>query len=77
MWDSQRVRVEISGFSSGSVVVNYTIIFIPSQSSDILNTSAAISSALMNTTKFTVDPNSTYITGTCFKVALIIQPRQH
>lgn len=66
MWDSQQVRVEIRGFSSGSVVANLTITFTPSHSRDILNASTAIGRSLMNTTKYTVDPNSIYMTGACF-----------
>lgn len=64
LWDSQQARVEIRGFSSGSVIVNLLIIFTPSNSSDILNASAAIVGTLMNSTKYTVD--GTNMTGTCF-----------
>lgn len=65
MWDSKQVRVEIRGFSSGSIVANLTIIFSPSHSRDILNGSAAVVGSLMNTTKYSVDSSSVYVTGTC------------
>lgn len=65
MWDSGQVRVEIRGFTPGSVVANLAIIFTPSHSQDIANVSAAILDSLTNTTKYTVDPH-TNMTGTCF-----------
>lgn len=68
MWESGQVRVEVRGFSPGSVVANLTIIFTPSQSQDIVNASAAILQSLMNSTKYSVDPHSIDVTGTCFSV---------
>ncbi|XP_076606246.1 uromodulin-like 1 [Chaetodon auriga] len=62
MVDSGQVRLEIRGFSPGSVMVNFTIIFMPSQSQDISNVSTALLHSLMNSTKYTVDRNNTRIT---------------
>ncbi|XP_073335772.1 uromodulin-like 1 [Pagrus major] len=61
MVDSGHVRIQIRGFSPGSVVVNFTFIFTPSQSQDIRNVSAALLQSLMNSTKYTVDQNNTSI----------------
>ncbi|XP_070838553.1 uromodulin-like 1 [Chaetodon trifascialis] len=61
MVDSGQVRLEIRGFSPGSVMVNFTIIFIPSQSQDISNVSTALLHSLMNSTKYTVDRNNTRV----------------
>ncbi|KAM8741277.1 uromodulin-like 1 isoform 2-T3 [Acanthopagrus schlegelii] len=61
MVDSGYVRIQITGFSPGSVVVNFTIIFTPSQSQDISNVSDALLHSLMNSTKYTVDKNNTGI----------------
>ncbi|XP_070773809.1 uromodulin-like 1 [Enoplosus armatus] len=55
------VRIEIRSFSPGSVVVNFTITFIPSQNQDISNVSTALLHSLMNSTKYTVDENNTSI----------------
>ena len=64
MVDSGYVRIQITGFSPGSVVVNFTIIFTPSQSQDISNVSDALLHSLMNSTKYTVDKDNTGINGT-------------
>ncbi|XP_041808048.1 uromodulin-like 1 isoform X2 [Chelmon rostratus] len=61
MVDSGQMRLEIRGFSPGSVVVNFTLVFIPSQSQDISNVSTALLHSLMNSTKYTVDRNNTRI----------------
>lgn len=66
MWDSGQVRVEIRGFASGSVVANLTIISTLNHSSDLFNASTAISLSLMNSSKYSLDPSSTHLTGTCF-----------
>ncbi|XP_029925012.1 uromodulin-like 1 [Myripristis murdjan] len=58
---SGQVRIEIKSLSQGSVVVNFTIIFIPSQNSDINNVSSALLSSLMNSSKYTLDENNTSI----------------
>lgn len=63
MVDSGQMRLEIRGFSPGSVVVNFTLVFIPSQSQDISNVSTALLHSLMNSTKYTVDRNNTRIMG--------------
>lgn len=62
------MRVEVRGFSPGSVVANLTIIFTPSQSQDIINVSAAVFQFLINSSKYSVDPHSIDVTGTCFSV---------
>ncbi|XP_034406436.1 uromodulin-like 1 [Cyclopterus lumpus] len=59
MVDSGQVRIDIRSFSPGSVVVNFTIVFAPSQSQDIDNMSTALLHSLMNSTKYTVDKNKT------------------
>ncbi|KAM6983468.1 uromodulin-like 1 [Tautogolabrus adspersus] len=61
MVDSGLVRIVIKGFSPGSVVVNFTLIVIPSQTQDISNVSAAVLNSLINSTKYTVDINNTSI----------------
>ncbi|XP_078477812.1 LOW QUALITY PROTEIN: uromodulin-like 1 [Lampetra planeri] len=61
MVDAGHVRVEVRNFSPGSVVVNFTIIAIPSESQDITNTSTALLHSLMNSSKYTVDENNTSI----------------
>nr|XP_046267653.1 uromodulin-like 1 [Scatophagus argus] len=61
MVDSHQLRIEIRGFYPGSVVVNFTFIFTPSENQDIRNVSTALLGSLMNSTKYTVDENSTSI----------------
>lgn len=68
MWESEQVRVEVRGFSPGSVVAHLTIVFTPSQSQDIINVSAAVLQSLMNSTKYSVDPHSINVTGTSFSL---------
>ncbi|XP_068577530.1 uromodulin-like 1 isoform X2 [Cebidichthys violaceus] len=59
MVDYGQLRIDIRSFSPGSVVVNFTIVFNPSQSQDIGNVSTALLHSLMNSTKYTVDKNNT------------------
>ncbi|XP_030009437.1 uromodulin-like 1 [Sphaeramia orbicularis] len=59
--DSGRVRVVVTGFSPGSVVVNFSIVFTPSQSQDIGNVSEAVMDSLKNSSKYSVDENNTSI----------------
>uniref|UniRef100_UPI0037E9756B uromodulin-like 1 n=1 Tax=Semicossyphus pulcher TaxID=241346 RepID=UPI0037E9756B len=59
--DSGQVRIEIRGFSPGSVVVNFTLIIATIQGQDISNVSTAVMHSLMNSTKYTVDKNKTSI----------------
>ncbi|KAK6317151.1 hypothetical protein J4Q44_G00125510 [Coregonus suidteri] len=59
--NSGDVRVQITGLTPGSVVVNFTIIFTPSQSQDILKVSSALVQALQNSSRYTVDSNNTSI----------------
>ncbi|KAM3601857.1 uncharacterized protein V6R79_020107 [Siganus canaliculatus] len=61
MLESGQARIEIRGFSPGSVVVNFTIIFTTDQGQDSGNVSAALLHSLMNSSIFTVDINSTSI----------------
>ncbi|XP_041656670.1 uromodulin-like 1 isoform X2 [Cheilinus undulatus] len=63
MVDSGQVRIEIRGFSPGSVVVNFTVIYTLSQSQNIsnINMPRAVLDSLINSTKYTVDTNSTGI----------------
>ncbi|XP_068456407.1 LOW QUALITY PROTEIN: uromodulin-like 1 [Clinocottus analis] len=59
MVDSGLVRIDIRSFTPGSVVVDFTIVFAPSQTRDIANVSTALLHSLMNSTKYTVDKNNT------------------
>ncbi|KAK9536120.1 hypothetical protein VZT92_005930 [Zoarces viviparus] len=59
MVDYGYLRIDIRSFSPASVVVNFTIVFAPSQSQDIGNVSTALLHSLMNSTKYTVDKNNT------------------
>uniref|UniRef100_A0A8C8IAF4 Uromodulin-like 1 n=2 Tax=Oncorhynchus tshawytscha TaxID=74940 RepID=A0A8C8IAF4_ONCTS len=59
--NSGDVRVQIRGLTPGSVVVNFIIIFTPSQSEDILKVSSALMQALQNSSRYTVDSNNTRI----------------
>ncbi|XP_061660290.1 uromodulin-like 1 [Syngnathoides biaculeatus] len=59
--NSGQVRIEIRNLSPGSVVVNFTVIFSPSQEQDIKNTSIALLYSLMNSSIYTMDENSTSI----------------
>lgn len=61
--NSGDVRVQITGLALGSVVVNFTIIFTPSQSLDILKVSSVLMQALQNSSRYTVDSNNTSIDG--------------
>ncbi|XP_074529195.1 uromodulin-like 1 [Halichoeres trimaculatus] len=55
------VRIEITGLSEGSVVVNFTLIFIPSQSQNTSNVSTVVIDSLLTIAKFNVDKNNTSI----------------
>lgn len=69
MVDSGQVRIEIRNFSPGSVMVNFTIVFIPSQSLDISNVSTAVLQSLTNSSTYTVDQNSTSLNGMYLYIA--------
>ncbi|KAL2094353.1 hypothetical protein ACEWY4_009072 [Coilia grayii] len=58
---SGMVRVVITGFSNGSVVVNFTIVFVTSESQDIVAVSNSLMASLQNSSKYAVDANSTSI----------------
>lgn len=66
MWMSEQVRVEVRGFSPGSVVANLALVFSPSQSQDVTKVAAALLQSLMNSSKYSVDPHSVNVTGTRF-----------
>ncbi|KAL0994383.1 hypothetical protein UPYG_G00121500 [Umbra pygmaea] len=61
LMNSGHMKIQITGLGPGSVVVNFTIIFIPSHFQDILNVSLAVMQALQESTRYTVDSNSTSI----------------
>lgn len=63
MVDSGQVRIEIQSFYLGSVVVDFSIIFNPSPGQAVGNVSSALVQSLMNSSRFTVDGNSTSING--------------
>uniref|UniRef100_A0A096LT99 Uromodulin-like 1 n=1 Tax=Poecilia formosa TaxID=48698 RepID=A0A096LT99_POEFO len=56
-----QVRIEIQSFYLGSVVVDFSIIFNSSPVRAVGNVSSALVQSLMNSSKFTVDGNSTSI----------------
>uniref|UniRef100_UPI003AABF7DC uromodulin-like 1 n=1 Tax=Centroberyx gerrardi TaxID=166262 RepID=UPI003AABF7DC len=60
---SGQVRIKINSLSQGSVVVNFTIISTPNNdvNQPINNVSSALLSSLKNSSKYTVDENSTSI----------------
>lgn len=68
MWESGQVRVEVRGFSPGSVVADLIIIFTPGPSQDITTVSTAVLQSLRNTTQYSVDPDSVVLRGTPFSV---------
>ena len=59
--DSGKVRIEITSLSQGSVVVNFSIVY--DMSSTKLNVSSAVFRSLLNSTKYSVDENSTSLSG--------------
>lgn len=64
MVKSGQVRIQINGFSPGSVVVNFTVVSSPSENQGIGNVTTALLHSLMNSTKYSVDQNNTSIDGT-------------
>lgn len=60
---SGQVRIEITGFAPGSVVVNFTIIFALSQSEDISKVPSALVDSLKTSSIYEVDENNTKING--------------
>ncbi|XP_054899903.1 uromodulin-like 1 [Poeciliopsis prolifica] len=61
MVDSGQMRIEIQSFYQGSVVVDFSIIFNPRPGEAVGNVSSALMQSLMNSSKFTVDGNSTSV----------------
>ncbi|XP_041949294.1 uromodulin-like 1 [Alosa sapidissima] len=59
--ESGKVRVIITGFSQGSVVVNFSIVFVPSEDQDIVGLSHSLMASLQKSSKYAVDSNSTSI----------------
>lgn len=64
MVESGQVRIQINGFSPGSVVVNFIVISSPSENQDIGNVTNVLLHSLINSTKYSVDQNNTSIDGT-------------
>lgn len=64
MVESGQVRIQINGFSPGSVVVNFIVISSPSENQGISNVTTALLHSLINSTKYSVDQNNTSIDGT-------------
>lgn len=60
---SGKVRVVITGFSQGSVVVTFAIVFVPSEGQDIMEVSKSLMTSLQNSSRYTVDSNSISIEG--------------
>ncbi|XP_043105776.1 uromodulin-like 1 [Puntigrus tetrazona] len=65
---SGQVIIQITSLSSGSVIVNFSIIFQPGSSMNILSVSSALMGSLQNSSTYVVDGNSIYITDAdeCF-----------
>ncbi|XP_042564432.1 uromodulin-like 1 [Clupea harengus] len=59
--DSGKVRIVITGFSAGSVVVNFAIVFVPNASQDIMEVSHSVMASLQNSSRYTVDSNGTSV----------------
>lgn len=64
MVESGQVRIQINGFSPGSVVVNFIVISSPSENQGIGNVTIALLHSLINSTKYSVEQNNTSIDGT-------------
>lgn len=62
------VTIQITSLSNGSVIVNFSIIFLPNSNLDMLNVSTALMESLQNSTVYTVDKNSIHIEGTAYFV---------
>ncbi|XP_017538004.2 uromodulin-like 1 [Pygocentrus nattereri] len=56
-----KVIVQITGLSPGSVVVNFTLIFLPNSTEHIGNVADSLMESLLNSSQFSVDRNSTVI----------------
>ncbi|XP_062391880.1 uromodulin-like 1 [Sardina pilchardus] len=59
--DSGEVRIVITGFSQGSVVVDFTLVFEPKEDQDIMGLSRSIMASLQNSSKYAVDSNTTSV----------------
>lgn len=55
--------VLITGLSPGSVVVTFSLVFVPDSTQNISSIAYKLMESLKSSTQFTVDPNSTKITG--------------
>lgn len=77
MVDSGQVRIEIRGFSPGSVVVDIILVVIPSQSQNISHVSTAVMDSLFNSYEYTVDRNNTSINGTSLFISLFTRVNVH
>lgn len=68
---SGKVVVIISSLSPGSVVVTFTLVFLPDSTQNIYNISRTLIESLQHSTHLFLDPNSTNITGiTCVCVCV-------
>lgn len=56
--------VQITGLHPGSVVVNFTLVFLPNSTRDILSVATALVVSLQSSSQFTVDANSSFVEGT-------------
>lgn len=74
MVESGQVRIQINGFSPGSVVVNFIVISSPSENRGIGNVTTALLHSLINSTKYSVDQNNTSVDGTvCLFLISVLQ----
>lgn len=60
------VTIQITSLSNGSVIVNFSIVFLPNNNLDMLDVSTALMESLQNSSVYTVDKNSIHIEGTAF-----------
>ena len=74
--DSGKVRIVITGFSAGSVVVNFAIVFVPNASQDIMEVSHSVMASLQNSSRYTVDSNGTSVQGRRITVSPGYQPNR-
>lgn len=63
---SGKVIVLITQLSPGSVVVTFSLVFLPDIMQDIESIANMLMESLQNSTQFTVDPNGTKIMGITF-----------
>ncbi|XP_051972779.1 uromodulin-like 1 [Xyrauchen texanus] len=59
--NSGQVTIHITSLSPGSVIVKFSIVFLSNSNLNIFNVSTALMDSLLNSSKYTVDSNSTKI----------------